>query len=242
MRNMKSSFTTENNHYYEGQDLNAMSNTNNYYSWLIDLIKDDVKGSILEVGAGTGNFTRVLLENFPTSSLTSIEPSIDMFKILNNKYLGNKNITLDNKPLSGLKKNKYDTIIYNNVLEHIEDDSAELKLAYSMLNNGGKIILYSPAMPVLMSQFDHSIGHYRRYTKKDKVTKTLNAGFNVTKKHYVDFPGFFAWLLAIKLMNVKVEENNASAYDKYVVPILRKFDPAKYLNFGKNILVIGKKD
>jgi 2-polyprenyl-3-methyl-5-hydroxy-6-metoxy-1,4-benzoquinol methylase len=242
MQITKPTHTTANNYFYEGADLDAMSNTNNYYSWLIDLIQKDVTGSILEVGAGSGNFSKVLLNNFPESNLTSIEPSTEMFSILNSKFQSNPNISIFNASLDSIADQKYDTIIYNNVLEHIEDDLKELKLAHSMLNNGGKIILYSPAMPILMSRFDRSIGHYRRYTREDKVSKAVNAGFRVTKKHYVDFPGFFAWLLAIKMMNIKVEEGNASSYDKYVVPLLRKFDPSKYLNFGKNILVIAAKD
>ena len=63
----------------------------------------------------------------------------------------------------------FDSILYINVLEHIEDDRAELLSAYRALPVGGFLLLFVPALPQLYSKFDRSVGHFRRYYKKELI-------------------------------------------------------------------------
>ena len=64
-------------------------------------------------------------------------------------------------------KDKYDTIIYLDVLEHIEHDQKEFLNAFSNLNDGGHLIVSVPAYNFLYSKFDKDFGHYKRYNKAD---------------------------------------------------------------------------
>ncbi len=59
----------------------------------------------------------------------------------------------------------FDTIIYIDVLEHIEDDAAELLAAAQQLLPGGRVIVLSPAHQWLYTPFDAAIGHFRRYNR-----------------------------------------------------------------------------
>ncbi len=59
---------------------------------------------------------------------------------------------------------RFDIIYYIDVLEHIEDDAAELRAASRLLARGGRLVVLAPAFPCLYSRFDRSIGHFRRYT------------------------------------------------------------------------------
>src|SRR5258707_343019 len=60
---------------------------------------------------------------------------------------------------------KFDAILYIDVLEHIKEDAAELILAARHLKTNGVIVVLAPAFPWLYTQFDAAIGHFRRYTR-----------------------------------------------------------------------------
>lgn len=229
---------------YDGDDLGAMAKVNNYYEWVVDMINSDIGSQILEVGAGTGNFTKILLDRFPKSKIKSIEPTESVFEQLSSNQAINKNnqLTIAKGDLSIIPDNQtFDTIIYNNVMEHVENDTKEMQDIFLKLNKGGKLIMFSPAIPWLMSDFDRSIGHYRRYTLEDKVLKARQAGFDIITAYYVDFPGAFVWFLFIKIFKIRLNGENAGLYDKLIVPLLRIWDPAKLFKFGKNVLVIAQK-
>ncbi|MDR5727422.1 MAG: class I SAM-dependent methyltransferase [Terriglobia bacterium] len=50
------------------------------------------------------------------------------------------------------------------VLEHIEDEAAALKLIHSILEPSGRLFLTVPSYQFLYSSEDDSAGHFRRYT------------------------------------------------------------------------------
>jgi SAM-dependent methyltransferase len=138
---------------------------------------------------------------------------------------------------------KYDYIYSSNVFEHIEDDLAALKDLTKFLEVKGKIAIYVPAFPILFSDFDHSIGHFRRYTKKKIYRLSEHAGLDVDYFQYNDSIGFFvaitARILRYKITGDKKSENLLKIYDRFIWPISRILDFAgfKYL-FGKNLLVV----
>jgi phospholipid N-methyltransferase len=108
---------------YFGRDLEAMSWAKNYNKWILDEIKDYIGSNILEVGAGAGNFSDFVL-SLSIKKLTCMEPSKNMFSLLKKKFVNNNKIVLKNggiKNIIGDKKNeRFDTILYINVLENIE--------------------------------------------------------------------------------------------------------------------------
>ena len=138
---------------------------------------------------------------------------------------------------------KYDYIYSSNVFEHIEDDLAALKDLTKFLEVKGKIAIYVPAFPILFSDFDHSIGHFRRYTKQKIYRLSEEAGLEVEHFIFIDSLGFFAALTArvlrYKLSGDRNSVNLLKIYDRFIWPISRILDLAgfKYF-FGKNLLVI----
>ncbi|HEX8737913.1 MAG TPA: methyltransferase domain-containing protein, partial [Pyrinomonadaceae bacterium] len=139
-------------------------------------------------------------------------------------------------------KQKPDSIIYVNVLEHIEDDRHELKLIYDSLSDGGRCFLFVPALMALYGEFDRKLGHYRRYTKKELEDKCQAAGFKLLKSKYFDFAGVVPWYVNYRLLKSESLGGGAvSLYDKAVVPVFRKIESLVNVPFGKNILLIGEK-
>src|SRR5262249_4337788 len=160
-----------------GKDLEAMSFASNYHQWIFDEFRPFLGQRIVEVGAGTGSFSELLLSHW-AFSLSFIEPS-DMYErlLLNvTRWKTNTHIRCyKNGSASvdeGLKMDQTpDSILYINVLEPIPDDEAELAAMYRTLPIGGRIFIFVPALPWLYGAFDRQVGHFRRYTKLELERK-----------------------------------------------------------------------
>ena len=123
---------------YEFFDDFAYSHEN--YSFLLKELSKLVSGSVLEVGAGTGNLTKNLLVNPNISKLDIIEPDENLINKFKQKF------TIPIKKADGIKykvKVKYDYIISSFVYHHIPDSDKFkfLENQYSHIKNRGKIII-----------------------------------------------------------------------------------------------------
>jgi len=106
--------------------------------------------------------------------------------------------------------------------------------------------VYVPAFMLLYSHIDASVGHYRRYGKKELLNKLEQAQFAILECLYVDSIGFFAWL-ALKMLGPKQGggddlDRNLRMYDKYGYPLSAFLDQIAFKHlFGKNILAIARR-
>jgi hypothetical protein len=127
-----------------------------------------------------------------------------------------------------------------NVLEHIEDDVAALQRCAELLNPGGTMCIWVPAYELLYSRFDHEIGHFRRYRKQELVDRMRSAGFEVTTAHYANLPGFFAWLLIVRLVGRRPTSGRlATVYDRHFVPLIRRVESRLRPPFGQSLFAVG---
>jgi 2-polyprenyl-3-methyl-5-hydroxy-6-metoxy-1,4-benzoquinol methylase len=233
-------------HVYVGKDLEAMSFAVNYHKWILEEFRPFLGKKLVEVGAGTGSFSELLLQEKP-ENLALIEPS-EMFDFLEQNIAQFDTATSVNyyntifSEAAGNLKKKPDTIIYCNVLEHIEDDQGELKKVYETLEPGGHCLVFVPALMALYGAFDEKVGHFRRYTKSELEEKGKSAGFEIVKSKYFDFVGIFPWYVKYKLLRSDSLESGAvTAYDRFAVPVTRQFERLFKFPVGKNILTILKK-
>ncbi len=235
---------------YEGCDLEAMSEATRYYQWLISKIKPYIGDNVVEVGAGSGSFSRQLLGLSPKAVIL-VEPAKNMFKKLKETVKENKpkatTVTTHNAYMNEVQekvaKTKPDTFIYVNVFEHIEDDVKELKMIKKMLKPGGHAIIFVPAHQALFSEFDESIGHYRRYDKKSVMELAKNAGMEIVKVEYMDMIGVVPWFASFKLLKrKKLTPSLIAKYDRFCVPVIRTVeDIVPGTPFGKNVLLVARK-
>ena len=65
-------------HGYAGKDLEAMSFAVNYHRWILSIFDPYLGARVVEVGAGTGSFSELLLER-RLESLSLVEPSTAMY-------------------------------------------------------------------------------------------------------------------------------------------------------------------
>jgi 2-polyprenyl-3-methyl-5-hydroxy-6-metoxy-1,4-benzoquinol methylase len=140
---------------YAGKDLEAMSFAVNYHRWILGEFRPFLGKHIVEVGAGTGSFSELILETDP-ETLSLVEPS-EMYSQLVPALSQNEcrtrldfyHATFRAEAATLTEKQRPDSIIYVNVLEHIEDDEGELAAIYESLQVGGRCFLFVPALKAL---------------------------------------------------------------------------------------------
>ncbi len=217
---------------YSGTDvLESLIEAKNYNRKLTQLIKAELVGrAILDFGAGTGDFASSFSSSF---RISTVEPDKELAKKISSKGL---DVSQD---LSAFPVGSFTTIYSLNVLEHIENDIEALRQIGSRLALGGKLVLFVPANPKLYSSFDKRIGHFRRYTKVELISKLVSAGFAPSKVVYFDFLGFFAALVYKLLDNGQGRLNSRMVmiFDRLIFPLNDMFEPF-FRNFvGKNLFV-----
>jgi SAM-dependent methyltransferase len=212
----------------------------NYNEWLRALVEPASHGKVLELGAGTGTFTLALLKT--ATHVVAVEPSARASASLAESTRHETRVTAVHGYASDATElAPFDGAVLSNVLEHIDDDEATLKELGQLVRPGGLVAVFSPAFSLLMSDFDRSIGHVRRYRKKDLCERFRRAGFEIDTAHYVNMPGFFAWLIVTRLFKKRPTHSALSRlYDRSVVPCARWIESRVKPPFGQSVLVIGR--
>jgi len=199
--------------------------------YVVNKISRFISGTVLEVGAGQGNnlFEFVASVNF--TSWKSIEPDTVLFEKLKKNVMSlNMNIATSCGTIDSLSDESYDTIIYWDVLEHIEEDKLELEKVASFLNKGGKMIIIVPSWQFLYSDFDKSIGHNVRYNKKLLNSVIPNSLTNIDMI-YLDSVGLLASLMnKVVLKQTLPTEKQIMFWDNKIIPFSKiLYTPASYL-------------
>ena len=142
---------------YPGAELDNFDKATIWRKYIFFQIKKFIKGNVLEVGAGIGSFTNNY-KNLP-NKITLSEIDQENLSLIKKKFK-DANINFTGDLTKNIKRN-FDTIMYLNVLEHIEDDTKEINEAFQKLNPGGFLVILVPAHNNLYSEFDKAIGHFR---------------------------------------------------------------------------------
>ena len=74
---------------YFGKDLEALFYAENYYRWILGEFTKYIGKDLVDIGAGSGVFSKLLLETNPTS-LVAIEPSSNMYPLLLKRFKNKK--------------------------------------------------------------------------------------------------------------------------------------------------------
>lgn len=232
-----------NNLEYIGKELELFSNAKNWAHYLESQIKPYLHGTVIEVGAGIGSRTQQLCQYVDT--WIAVEPDYEMWLHLTTIIKSSqsmKNVQAFHGTLKDLPKNLYaDAILYVDVLEHIENDQQELLLAKAKLHSMGFLVVLSPAHQWLYSEFDRSIGHWRRYSLKS-LLDIAPTKMKISSQKMLDSVGMFA-SLANKLLLKKnmPTRRQISFWDKYLVRASKYLDPLIDYSLGKSVLVVWQK-
>ncbi len=229
---------------YEGTELDLFAKAVRWKDYWLRLIEPYVSGHTLEVGSGCGNNTLMLSElgSFP---ITCMEPDpglVDRLTELLDEHSLLARCSVRTGTTADLNESDvFDTIVYLDVLEHIEDDREELRRIASHLSGGGALIVLSPAYDFLFSPFDTAIGHHRRYTSA-KLRNIAPPGLVETKMCYLDSVGLSASLVNRMFLRQSMPTaEQLRVWDQLLVPMSRVVDPLIFHAFGKTILAVWRK-
>jgi hypothetical protein len=135
-------------------------------------------------------------------------------------------------------RSRFDTILYIDVLEHIEDDRAEMARAAELLAPRGALIVLSPAFQQLFSDFDRSVGHFRRYTRAS-LAEVMPPSLRRVRLRYLDSVGFLASLSNRALLRQALPTRRQIAlWDRVMIPASRVLDPLLARSFGRSVLAV----
>jgi SAM-dependent methyltransferase len=226
---------------YQGSELELFQHAVNWKRYYARRLRPFIAGDVLEVGAGIGATSRFLCGR-PQRSWTCLEPDAALTARLK--------AALDHEPLpvpwtvrQGRLADlppaaRFDTILYIDVLEHIEDDREELRQSAGRLRPGGRIIVLAPAHNWLFSRFDSAIGHYRRYSV------AMLAGITPPPLHldaafYLDSVGMLASLAnRLLLREAYPTLSQIRFWDSALVRLSRVLDPCGGHRVGKTVIGI----
>ncbi len=133
---------------------------------------------------------------------------------------------------------RFDTIVYIDVLEHIEDDRREILDALSHLDEGGHLAITVPALQWLYSPFDREIGHFRRYDRKN-LQALVPDSLKCNKLQYLDSLGTLLLLGNKFLLKQKMPRaSQIKTWDTLIVPLSRIADKLTGYHIGRSLLGI----
>jgi SAM-dependent methyltransferase len=229
---------------YVGSELDLFAAVWNWKAYWSRQIQPFVRGDVLEVGAGTGSNTRFLDPSGGVGRWVCLEPDPELVSQLVKSLSGaeaRRSYETVCGTLQSLAGQQFDTIIYIDVLEHIEDDREELNRAASRLRPGGHVIVLSPAHQYLFSAFDAAIGHFRRYNRQ--MLRGLSpAGLRVESMRYLDSAGLILSAAnALVLRQSMPTKTQLRFWDHWIVPISRVVDRLFLYAVGKSIVGIWAK-
>jgi len=228
---------------YVGQELDLFAAVVNWKSYWSVQIRPFVAGDVLEVGAGIGSNTH-FLDPGGAGRWVCLEPDSQLIaRLAGNLETSGTRRTCETicGTLESLKNQQFDTIIYIDVLEHIEKDREELAAAASLIRPGGRIIVLSPAHQRLFNPFDSTLGHFRRYDRP-MLRDISPAGLPLIRLRYLDSVGLCASAANLLFLRQSVPtKGQLRFWDHWMVPLSRVLDKLLLYTAGKSILAIWQK-
>jgi SAM-dependent methyltransferase len=131
---------------------------------------------VLEVGCGTGNVLRVLVQICKQGTVVGMDLSAEALRYARRRTSALL-VRADARALPF--GTNFHLICLFDVLEHLPDDMQWLRDVRAMLTHGGMLLLTVPAHPWLWSYFDEASSHCRRYDVTELERKLTYAGYRI---------------------------------------------------------------
>lgn len=228
---------------YVGTELEAFAQAANWRRYWSEMVRPYLGSAVLEVGAGIGSATWSLKDARHQRWL-ALEPDSSLAGQLQReaqaRHMHDLEVVCGSlDELAG--EERFDTILYIDVIEHIENDARELARAGEHLAPGGFLIVLVPAHQFLFSEFDAAIGHFRRYDRAT-LRKLRPAFCEEVFVRYLDSVGLLASLGNRLLLHSGVpSQGQIRFWDGKMVPVSCVLDPLFNHNLGKSLLAVWRR-
>ncbi len=229
---------------YQGTELELFAGAIRWKTYFSRQMMPFIQGRVLDVGAGIGSNISFLF-NEKVAEWVALEPDP---KLAASIAEGVASGTLPSRcrVITGTTDDlradeRFDTIIYADVLEHIDDDRAEVVKAASRLSPGGHLVILAPAHQYLFSPFDEAVGHFRRYDSR-MMRELSPSDCSLVSVRLLDSAGLFLSLGNRLVMRAAAPTPaQIDLWDRLFVPISRITDRLVAYRFGKSVLAVWRK-
>jgi glycosyltransferase involved in cell wall biosynthesis len=211
---------------YGSHVLARLSKARRFNRWLLDTIEPFVGQHVLEIGAGIGNLTRMLI---PRKSYHATDINPFYLQIMENlrsdkPYLSASFLDLNDVSEFVDNQHLYDTAICINVVEHLEDDVRAMQNIAHLLSQDGTAIVLVPRGEWLFGSLDEVLGHRRRYSKEMLTGLSQEAGLTVTQIMPFNRVSTIPWLVNGKILKRRSFGLVQVFLLNLFMPILRRID------------------
>ena len=219
----------------------ALNEARYYRAALVREYTPWLRGRVLEVGAGIGQMTAEFARVPTVEEIVAIEPEPAFHDAF---CAANPGRRLIRGTLAQLPPGEgWDALVAINVLEHIEQDEAELAAWAARLRpRQGCLGLFVPARPELYAPIDRDFGHFRRYTRPVLQARLEAAGVEIERLCYFNFIGYFGWWYVFKLQGRRnFEAVTVRRFDRMIFPAAHWLESRVCRPpFGQSLLAVAR--
>lgn len=228
----------------QSRSLESVASAVRYHDWLTSLARPWLGDHPVELGSGLGDYARRWLAD-GVPRITLIERDEDRLGVLRRTFGSEPRVTVtdldvvDPATFEGTAA-EHSAYVAFNVLEHIPDHVQALRAAHRLVRPGGRVLMFVPAFEFAMSDFDRTVGHVRRYTRRSLAQAYRDAGLEVERVQYVNAPGLLAWVAGMRLLRMTPGDGPLlRVWDNVVVPVARAVESRVRPPFGQSVFAVG---
>ena len=219
--------------------LEDLAAAHRYRRYLHGLLAPYLGRSVLEVGAGLGDFAGQLLDR---DRLVVNDNDPICVRALDERFADRPGVEVVAADVLRLKvEPPVDSVVALNVLERLEDDVAGLRAMAGAAVPGGRVLLVAAAYPSLAGAYDDALGNRRRYTPDSLRGAVRAAGLVPEVVRPVNLLGGLAWWAAVRVgRQARPTPTLVGLYDRLVVPAERALERRLQPGFGQSILCVAR--
>ena len=232
-------------HEYAATDLETIEEARRYGDHIFELFRPYVGRRVLEVGAGIGTMSRKLLS--AAELVIGVEPNANCLARLQAAMQGESRFTLlschlEECDLGDLRRQELDTVYCVNVLEHILDDVAALRMFRDVIVPGGHVLIYVPAVQAAYGPLDAELGHHRRYSKRTLSAAFEAAGLELTLLKYANPIGLIGWMYNSHVTKARHHSlDQVRLFERFVAPWALPLERMIPPPIGSSLVAVGLK-
>ncbi len=222
--------------------LRRMAVLDRYNAFLFETVSPAIGQRVLEVGSGTGTMTHYLRGRDRVFA-TDVDPQY--VHLLERRFEHASNVEVATLDLGEtvpevVARQRYDTILCLNVLEHVADDRAAVRRLAELLEPGGRLIVLVPAHRGLFGEMDRAVGHHRRYSRGELARVLAEAGLAVEGESFVNATSTPGWFLNGRVLKRRSVPGLQARLANLLVPLYR-FERRLGLPFGLSVIAVARR-